>query len=166
MLVKHVNELDVCPHNLRLVTIHLACNIFSSSLFTKELMQSESDLTPLLIQLVTTSLLDASHPTARVAASSLAFNLATANYRLRREEGREALDEAMQVELAASLIETLSTEDDVNAQKALLSAIGYLAYFAPEGGELLDLFQALDAKSIVGACKGHGALTKEVASLL
>ena len=165
-LVKHVNELDTCPHNLRLVTIHLACNVFSSPLYTKELMRSESDLTPLLVQFVTTSLLDASHPTARVAASSLGFDLATANYRLRREEGREALDEAMQVELAASFVETLSTEDNADAKKALLLAIGYLVYFAPEGGELLDLVEALDAKSIVSACKGHDALVKEVASLL
>jgi hypothetical protein len=165
-LVKHVNELDACPHNLRLVTIHLACNIFSSPLYTKEIMCSESDLTPPLVQLITTSLLEASHPTARVAASSLGFNLATANYRIRREEGREALDEAMQVEMAASLIETLSTEDNVDAKKALLLAIGYLVYFAPEEGELFDVVQALDAKSIVRACKGHDALVTEVASLL
>ena len=76
------------------------------------------------------------------------------------------MDEAIQVELAASLIETLSIEDNVDAKKALLLAIGYLVYFAPEGGELLDLVQALDAKSIVSACKGHDALVKEVGSLL
>lgn len=165
-LVKHVNELGSGPRNLRLVTIHLACNMFSSSLYTKELLQANSELTTLLVQLITTSLLDASHPTARVAASSLAFNLATANYRIRREESREALDESLQVELAASLIETLSTEDNMDAKKALLLSIGYLVYFAPEGAELLDLMQALDAKTVVLGCKGQNALGQEVGSLV
>ena len=165
-LVRHVNELNTCPHNLRLVTIHLACNLFKSSLYAKEMLQPNNELTQLLVQLITSSLLDASHPTARVAASSLAFNLATANYRIRREEGREALDESMQVELAASLIETLSGEDNNDANKALLLSLGYLVHFAPEGGELVDLVQALGAKGIVSACKVHDALAKEVASLL
>jgi desumoylating isopeptidase 1 len=165
-LVTHVNELATCPHNLRLVTIHLACNLFSSSLYLKEIMQSNNDLTPLLTQLITTSLLDASHPTARVAASSLAFNLATSNYRVRREENREALSEGLQVELAASLVEAISMEDNADATKGLLLSIGYLLYFAPEDGELLDLMQALNAKTIVTDLKGQVALGREVASLL
>ena len=165
-LIKHVNELDTCPHNLRLVTIHLACNLFSSSLYTKEIMQPNNELTPLLIQLITTSLLDASHPTARVAASSLALNLATANYRIRREDSREALGEALQVELAASLIETIPTENNADATRALLLSIGYLLYFAPTDGELLDLMQVLDAKKIVEGTTGQSALSREIASLL
>ena len=165
-LVKHVNELDTCPHNLRLVTIHLACNLFKSSLYVNKLMEVEDASTPLLIQLITTSLLDASHPTARVAASSLAYNLAIANYRDRREEGREALDESVQLELLAGLLETLTTEDNADVKKALLLAIGYLIYFAPEGAELMDLVQALDAKSTISSCEGHDALVKEVASLM
>lgn len=165
-LVKHVNEIDECPHNLRLVAVHLACNLFSSPLYTKEMVKSGSELTPLLIQLITSSLLDESHPTARIAASSLAFNLAVSNYRLRREEGHEALNEGLQVELAASLLEALSEEDNVDSKKALLLSIGYLVYFAPKGGELMDLVQALDAKATVGSCKGQDALVKEVASLL
>ena len=102
-LVKQVNELDTCPHNLRLVTIHLACNLFVSPLYVKEMMQPGNSLAGLLVQLVTTSLLDASHPTTRVAAASLAFNLAMSNYRIRREEAREGLNEGEQVALAASL---------------------------------------------------------------
>lgn len=165
-LVDHVNGLETCPHNLRLVTLHLACNVFSSKLFVKELMQASDPLTAQLVQLITTSLLDASHPTARVAAASLAFNLASANYRIRREESREGLEESVQVELAASLVETLSSEDSADAAKALLLALGYFLYCAPQGGEVLDLMQALDAKAAVGTVKGQDALRKEVVSLL
>ncbi|KAK4504773.1 hypothetical protein PRZ48_002735 [Zasmidium cellare] len=165
-LINHVNTLEGCPHNLRLVTIHLACNVFASPLFVRELLTAEDDSIAQLIQLITSSLLDATHPTARIAAASLAFNLATSNYRTRREEGQDALAEAEQVELAASLLETLSEEDNPDASKALLLALGYLLYCAPEGGELFDLCGALDAKSKVETCEGEGPVAKEVASLL
>ena len=165
-LVKHVSGLEGCPHNLRLVMIHLACNLFISPLQANEMMRTGNALAELLIQLVTSSLLDASHPTTRVAAASLAFNLAVANYRVRREEGREALGESEQVELAACLLETMSTEENADAAKALMLALGYLVYCAPQGEELMDFIKTLDAKSTVSACKLHEALAKEVASLL
>lgn len=165
-LVEHVNNLQGCPHNLRLVTIHLACNIFASPLYVQELFNSDDNSISQLIQLITSSLLDASHPTTRVAAASLAFNLATANYRIRREEGDDALAEAEQVELAASILETMSDEESPDATKALLLAFGYLIYCAKEDGELFDLCLALDAKKKIMNSKGHENLTTEVASLL
>lgn len=165
-LVSHVNELEDCPHNLRLVTLHLACNIFSSPLFVKELVRSGDALTTQVIQLITSSLLDASHPTTRVASASLSFNLACANYRIRREESREALNESLQVELAASLVETLSAEDNQDAAKAILLTLGYLVYCAPREGEMLDLMKALDAKATVQGVAGQNVLRREVESLL
>ncbi|KAK5167802.1 uncharacterized protein LTR77_007501 [Saxophila tyrrhenica] len=165
-LIKHIDGIDSCPHNLRLVTIHLACNLFTSPLFVQETLKQGSHMAATLVELITSSLLDASHPTTRVAAASLAFNIGVANYRVRREEGREGLDEGAQVELAASLVETLGGEDSSDAVKALLLGLGYLVCCAPENGELLDLVKALDAKGTVGACKGQGALAKEVSSML
>ena len=165
-LIAQINDLDDCPHNLRLVTLYLGCNIFSSALFVKELMHTSTTLSSQLIQLITTSLLDASHPTTRNAAASLAFNLASANYRIRREEHREALDESLQVELAASLVETLASGENADATKTLLLALGYLVYCAPQDGEVLDLVKALDAKVTVGKSKSQSALAKEVAQLL
>ena len=38
-LLRHINGLDTCPHNLRLVTIHLACNLFSSPLCAREVLK-------------------------------------------------------------------------------------------------------------------------------
>ena len=165
-LVKHVSESNDVPHNLRLVTIQLASNMFSSPLFIKEITRGENEVAAALVQLITSSLLDASHPTTRVASASLAFDLAVANYKIRREEAREGLAENLQVELAASLIESLSTEENTDAVKALLLALGYIVYCAPQDGELMDLCKALDARSTVNASKGQVALAKEVASLL
>ena len=165
-LLKHVNELDNCPHKLRLVTIHLACNIFISPLFIKELMQPGYTLPGYLVQLITSSLLDNAHSTTRVAASSLAFNLAVANYLVRREENREGLGESEQVELAAGVLEVLSHEENIDVAKALLLTLGYLLYHAPQQGEVYDLLEALEAKDIVRSCQLHSALINEVSSLL
>lgn len=168
LLVEHVNKLESCPHNLRLVTLHLACNTFASPLYVKELMASEDYSLTQLIELITSSLLDASHPTTRVAAASLAFNLAIANYKVRREEGQEALAEGEQVELAASLLECLSEEESPDAAKLLLLALGFTAYCSPVKGELVDLLNVMDAKNTVTSskCKSLQGLAKEVASVL
>ncbi|KAI5368084.1 Putative PPPDE peptidase domain, armadillo-like helical, PUL domain, Thioredoxin [Septoria linicola] len=165
-LVQHVNTVQDCPHNLRLVTLHLSCNVFSSNLSVKELMTSEDTSIFGFIQLITSSLLDASHPTTRVAAGSLAFNLAVSNYRIRREQKEEALAEGEQVELAASILETLVEEQSEDAAKVLLLAFGYLVYCAPEDGELADLCKAMGARKTVRGVKTQQRLADEIASLL
>ncbi|PPJ61347.1 hypothetical protein CBER1_09603 [Cercospora berteroae] len=165
-LVQHINRLENCPHNLRLVSIHLACNTFSSPLFVKELMISGDTTISDLIQLISSSLLDASHPTTRVAAGTLAFNLAVSNYRIRREQQEEALAGGEQVELAASILETLVDEKSDDASKVLLLALGYLVYCAPEDGDLADLCKAMGAKKTVRSVKSQEKLAQEVASLI
>ncbi|KAK4565620.1 hypothetical protein LTR86_003468 [Recurvomyces mirabilis] len=168
-LLKHINDLPTCPHNLRLVTIQLACNMFTSPLFVRELTQGDTDLLQELIQLVTRSLLDISHPSVRVSSAWLAFNLATMNYRVRREEEQEALAEAEQVELAASIVETLGSETNEEAVKALLLSLGFLLYCGPANGEVMDLCRALDVKKTARECakmKGLTDLAGEVGSLL
>lgn len=168
LLVNHVNTLSDCPHNLRLVTIHLACNTFASSLYVKESMASEDNSLAQLIELITSSLLDVKHPTTRVAAASLAFNLAIANYKVRREEGQEALAEGEQVELAASILETLTEEESPDAARLLLLALGFLAYCSPVKGELVDLLSVMDAKKTVTStkCTSLESLAKEVSGVL
>ncbi|KAI7017386.1 DUF862-domain-containing protein, partial [Hortaea werneckii] len=126
-VINHVNQLgNTCPHNLRLVTLHLACNIFTSPLSIQALLQPDSALPALLIDLVTSSLLDPTHPTTVVAASWLAFNLSVSNYCFRRERGgQEAVPESLQVELAASLVETLgASSSEEEAVKGQLLALG------------------------------------------
>jgi len=167
-ILKHVNDMPSCPHNLRLVTLHLACNLFISPVYTKALLRPEggNETTAQIVKLIIASLLDHTHPTSRVAASSLAFNLAAGNFRVRREESREGLLESEQVELAAGIVETLGAGDNGDAVKALLLALGGLVYFAPEEGELRDLVQVLEAKDIVVGCQSQVVLAKEVGRLL
>ncbi|KAI9051335.1 hypothetical protein LZ554_004382 [Drepanopeziza brunnea f. sp. 'monogermtubi'] len=150
-LISYVNALPSkeCPYSLRLVALQMSCNLFTSPLYPTHILNCSTLTTP-LVTLITTSLLDDTHHIVRVAAASLAFNIATANSKLRLEEHLESLPEGDQVELGASLLEAISVEEDsAEALKGLLLAFGYLVYCAPKGGELVDLLKAMDAKGTV-----------------
>ncbi|KAL8896929.1 MAG: hypothetical protein Q9207_007477 [Kuettlingeria erythrocarpa] len=137
-----------CPYSLRIVTLQLACNLFTSPLLAHQLLQKGELCTPLL-QLITSSLLDTAHPPVRVAAASLAFNIAAVNHVRRLDEQEDLLAEPSQVELMASLLETLSNEgESKDSIRGLLTAIGLLAYAASRDGELVEVCQALGAKEM------------------
>ncbi|GAB7354153.1 hypothetical protein MBLNU459_g4711t1 [Dothideomycetes sp. NU459] len=179
-VLSHIED-DTCPYNLRLVTIQLACNLFSTSLFVKTVMNPEhpSHIPVLLAQLSTSSLLSTpDKPALRAAAGALAFNIATANYRIRREHDHEALPEDEQVALAASVLEMLTNDSSLPASSATaataaaaansatansdgarpaLLAFGYLIFCAPREGGLHDLCSAMDARGAVLALKAKGA---------
>ena len=148
-----VNGQDACPYALRLVTLQMACNLFSSPLFGHEVLRQASIRTP-LVQLVSTSFLDDSHNNVRVAASSLLFNIALANRRARTQAAQATLPDEDQVEVAAALVEAIGQEDkSLEALQGMLSALGHLVYEANLDGELADLLRALDAQSTVTAKK-------------
>ncbi|KAF2838147.1 thioredoxin [Patellaria atrata CBS 101060] len=164
-LLEHVNGLKECPYNLRLVALHLACNLFTSPLSRTAFLTSQTASSS-LVQLATTSLLDSAHSNVRVAAASLALNLAMANHRARVEKKTELLAEEQQVELAASVIETIGLEEESKeAVKGLVMALGFLVFCAPVQGELLDLCRAMDAQGTVRKKEGLAdcEVVKEVA---
>jgi hypothetical protein len=152
-LFRHVNSLENCPYGLRLVALQLACNLFSSHLYVPHIMKCEVIKQPLL-ELITTSLLDEDHPHVRVAVASLVLNIAAANNKIRLEAGREDLPETDQTELAAALLQALSTEEkSAESLRGLLLALGQLTFCAPLDSELLDLLKAMDAQGTVLAKK-------------
>lgn len=152
-----------CPYTLRIVTLHMACNLFTSPLFPPKLLSDQVLSTPLL-QLVTSSLLDTDHPPVRVAAASLAFNIAAANHLRRIAEQEDLLSESGQVELVASLLEAMARErESKDGLRGLLLAVGLLKYAAPKGGEVDDLCEAVGAGDIVAEAKGAFAELKDVA---
>lgn len=148
-LFKHVVALENCPYSLRLVTLQTGCNLFSSPLFIEHVLACQSLRDP-LVQLITSSLLDESHSSVRVVASSLAYNMAVANGQKRRSEKREELSEEAQIELAASLLEAISVEQESEeALKGYLLALGNLAYCSPIESDLIDLLKSMDAAGTI-----------------
>lgn len=168
-LIKYVNSIPDCPYSLRLVTLQMACNCFTSPLYPVHILNCGTLNMP-IVELITTSLLDDKHHNVRVAAASLAFNMATANSKLRIEEHVETLPEGEQVELAAALLESISVEEgSPEAMKGYLLALGYLIYCAPKDGELIDLLKGMDAQGTIAAKQKlfpQEPLVKEIAETL
>lgn len=169
-LLSYVSGLSTnCPYALRLVTLQLACNLFTSPLYPVQILTNET-LRGAITGLVSSSFLDDGHSNVRVAAASLLFNVALENSRKRRSGEADALPEADQIELAASLLEAISQEEhSPEALQGMLLALGYLAYLAPMDGELVDLLRTLDAKDTVAGKKAEFkdmALVEEVGNEL
>jgi hypothetical protein len=169
-LLKHVNILaEEAPYSLRIISLHVACNLFASLLASHVVLTKQS-LVKELITLVTTSLLDESHNNVRIAAASLAFNISASNRRSRMEKGVDLLGDSDQVELVASILEALAREaESKEAAKGLGLALGFLVYRAPKDGELLDLCRAMEASETVQSkltLSGDDAIVKEIAEEL
>lgn len=153
-LLHHVNGLSDCPYALRLVALQTACNLFTSPLYPEQVLTHDS-LRSVITNLISASFLDDNHSSVRVAAASLLFNVALANSRKRRRGQGDALPEADQIELAASLLEAISQEEEsAEALKGMLLALGYLVYLAQLDGELVDLMRTMDAEDTVLGKKG------------
>ncbi|MCJ1296721.1 hypothetical protein MMC34_008288 [Xylographa carneopallida] len=157
------------PHALRIVTLQLACNLFTSPLFPP-LLLSNSEYSSPLIQLATSSLLDEDHAAVRVSSASLVFNIAAFNHaeRLAGRE-RDTLPEHAQVELVAGMLEALGKEDESKEMvRGLVLALGLVAYGC--GDEVKDVLEALEAKGVVegkkGQLEGEKGLVQEVGKVV
>lgn len=154
-------DLGSCPYNLRIVALQLACNLFSTPLYPHQLVSLSSPLRGTCLRLATNSLLD-SHNNLRVVASSFAYNLAAFNHNSRLDGKPDPLSEEDQVELAASLLETISQEEQSpEALRGFLFALGLLIYEAPLDGTLVDLCRAMGGMETVAAKSKIEAVKKE-----
>ncbi|KAI1076075.1 P-loop containing nucleoside triphosphate hydrolase protein [Whalleya microplaca] len=148
-ILDKVNSDSECPYALRLVTLQMACNLFSSPLYPDQILGPAETLRSAITQLISTSFLDDGHSNVRVAATSLFFNIAAATC-AKREESKDVLPEGDQVELAASALEAISQEESSKeVLHGILMALGFLAYCMPLEGELIDLLRSMDAQGTV-----------------
>lgn len=179
-LLQHVEQLrEAAPYPLRLTTLHLACNLFSSPLFIPHILSTPLSTT--LISILTTSLLDDKHPALKASSLSLAMNLASSNHQVRMKKfggnvahtlsSASELEDSEQTELLASVLETLGAEEDWSENKKMaLITTGWLAYGTDMDGELRDLWRVMDAAGTVSKIKAPSTedrmLVKEVQKLL
>lgn len=162
---------EECPYPLRIVTLQLISNLFTTPLFPPHLLSDRTLSTP-LIQLVTSSLLDPTHPPLRISAALVAYNMAAFNHLQRLHSKPDLMPESAQVELMAGLLEALGREERSGKDeiRGLLLAVGLLAYASPQDGEIMDLCEALGAPGVIEGVQGifHDltALAKEVAMVV
>lgn len=144
---------EKCPYPLRLVTLHLSCNLFLSPLFPSQLL-GDAVLSELLVPLTTSSLLDTGHAPTVGAAISLAYNICAFVHMQRLDGKADILPESAQVELMAGMLEVITKPQNKDQLRGLLLSIGLLGYLTPQDGELVNLFRALDVKEVVKGVKG------------
>lgn len=158
-VLNHVNglsEKDELPYALRLVTLQMACNLFSSHLYPDQILSSTSPLLGPITDLIASSFLNEGHANVRVAAASLLFNVALSNREKRRDGPGDVLPDGAQVQLAASALEAIANEDgSAEALEGMLLALGHLVYCCPLDGELADLLRAMDASATVLKQREH-----------
>lgn len=164
-LLSPSTTLSSCPYNLRIVTLQLICNLFSSPLYldhlTTNTTANNNKLHTTVLTLTTSSLLDP-HPNLRTVAASLAYNLAAANHNARFAGLPDKLTEEEQVELTASLVEAIAQEEEsAEALHGLLFALGLLVYEAPADGAVVDLCRAMGIAETVRAKAEMRVFAKE-----
>jgi len=153
-MLGYVNGLQDCPYNLKLVAIHMCCNMFNSPVF-EHLLLSDEEVMSALTKLVTNNLLDRHHNNVRVSATSLAHNVATTVCKRRTSAETQGSDDKSLVdgplvELAAALLEALSAEQEsAEAIRGIALSLARLAYRAAPDCEILDLYRAMDASSVL-----------------
>ena len=162
-IVNKVGDLGgSCPYQLRIVTLHMTCNLWTSHLFPKTL--SRDNISAPVLQLVVSSLLDTAHTQVRVVAAQLAFNMAATNHQQRIANEADILSSEGQIELIASLLEAAKNEkESVDVQRGLFLAIGLIKYLAPVGGELDQVCDAVGAKGMIAEAQSSFKELKDLA---
>jgi desumoylating isopeptidase 1 len=134
------------------------------------MLADAQDLLRAVIGLASMSLLDGDHATARVAAASLAFNVAAANQVARAAKiPTHAVAEEVQIELVAAVVEALRAEESSKeAVAGLVMALGLSVYMAPMDGEVVDLCRALEVPEVIKGKQKliEGAGAKEAVDIL
>ncbi|KAK4137894.1 kinesin-domain-containing protein [Trichocladium antarcticum] len=172
-ILTHITAQPNCAYPLRLVTLQLTANLFTTALYPPVLL-AHPVLLPLVVDLATTSLLDTTHPSIRVVAASLLYNVALANGLKRWRDGPgDVLSEEAQVELAAAVVEAIAREEgSVEALEGMVVALGWLVYRTEVDGEVAELVRVLGAREVVmgkGMAKGFegaGKVVGEVGAML
>ena len=163
ILSKIADLAENCPYTLRITSLQMSCNLFTTPLFPPKLL-SDSTYAVALIHLVTSSLLDTEHSPIRVAAASLAFNIIATNHAQRIDGKDDLLAEFGQVELIAGLLEALAKErESKEGLRGLVTCIGLLAYMTPEGREVSQLCEVMGVK---GALEEVASVDEDLKPLL
>lgn len=153
------------PYNLRIVLLHLACNLFSSPLYRNpsNARASESLHSPML-HLATSSLLDSDHAPLRVAAASYLFNLSALVHNTRLMDPSApvsvsvSVSEEEQVEMAAAMIEALGAAAEAGPETdGLVTGLGLLVYGAEMEGAVVDVCRAMGVWEVLGGVMELGA---------
>jgi thiol-disulfide isomerase/thioredoxin len=166
-LICSTRDYSTVPYNLQVVSLQLACNLFSSTILHDQLLDPSNTLRAKIENLASTSLL-ATHHNARSLAAALVFNLAAYDHNERLNNQPDSINLSSMPDLEAALVEAVVNEsENKETLHALLMALGLLLFAAPPESSIWDLCSAMDVrenlkqKSRIEVFKGE-VLIKEV----
>jgi len=148
ILIPPKREPLVMPYNLQVVTLQLACNLFTSPIFAEQLISNQaSNLLRMALESLASTCLLAKHSNTRFLASALVYNLALVDHNSRMEGEPDKLNIGAMDNLEAALVEAVINErESKETLHGLLLALGMLLYSAELDGSILELCSTMDVK--------------------
>ena len=145
-------DYTTAAYNLQAVSLQLACNLFGSPVFQRQIADSPtSDQLRSSMENLASSCLLASHSNARFLASALVYNLAAYDHNERLGGRADKLDVSSMGDLEAALVQAVVDEgQSKETLHGLLLALGLLLYCAPAEGSIRDLCTAMEVKTALG----------------
>ncbi|KAI9846982.1 MAG: hypothetical protein M1837_003338 [Sclerophora amabilis] len=151
-LVRHIDQLgNDCSAHLRLVTLRITCNLFTSPI-TSQLVKRQEGFRTSITDLTCNSLTKSGvGEIIRLAASGAAFNITSSVYEQRREDGACSLSSDEVLGLTSALLYAIDAEEtsSVVLRRCVL-ALGFLTHLRPlENDDIWEFLQLSNATDTV-----------------
>lgn len=147
-LIAPTRDTPVMPYNLQVVTLQLACNLFTSPLFTQRLMDNDApNLLRIALENLASLCLLSSHSNTRFLASALVYNMASFDHNERLDDRPDKLNISRMDNLEAALVEAVTKErESKETLHGLLLALGMLLYSGEVDGLTWELCRTMDVR--------------------
>jgi desumoylating isopeptidase 1 len=154
------------PYNIQSVSLQLACNLFSSTVFQEQIYRNSSSTLRQPVQTLVAQCLLSPHLNARSMAAALLYDLTSYLHNKRIHDQTQPVDMgggdvSISDELSAALLESITSLSSLPAPTnssagtpkdclhALLLALGTLLYGAPAEEMLWDLCRAMELREVL-----------------
>lgn len=149
------------PYNVQVVSLQLACNLFSSPITPDSVEMGNTQLRSAFENMASHCLL-APSPIVRSLAAALVYNMAARVHNARIESRHDRNDMSVTGEVEAALVEAVTSESESReALHALLMALGLLLYGASSDSSIWELCSAMDVRASLKSKSEEAAFKDE-----
>ena len=144
-------DYSTAGYNMQVVSLQLACNLFTSSIFHEQLINKTSvNMLRAAIENLASNCLLAAHSNARFLASALVYNLAMYDHNRRMDDQSDEMHISSMGDLEAALVESVINENESQETlHGLLLALGLVLYGASSDDSTWQLCTAMDVRAVL-----------------
>ena len=148
ILIPPRRDTPITPYNLQVVTLQLACNLFTSPLFAEQLIDGPGpNLLRMALENLASSCLLAKHSNTRFLASALVYNMTLFDHNLRLDGEKDKLKVSEMDNLEAALVEAVINENESKETlHGLLLALGMFLYSAEVDDSTWKLCRTMEVR--------------------